>query len=363
MPNRNDPQRGCGMCVPAFGGWALVLVVLGAVGWFGAVPSPPGVRPGAADAPFAQVGHDDLEAPIRSLAFAPDDTRLAFTTMAGELWVKHRLTGESVCIGRASEAALWSIAFSSDGRVLAAPGSAGAIRLWDLEERRELEPLKIGREPIKTLAFAPDGTRLAVASWSDGAGGGQVAVWDRTRCARLDLPVARAEVVSGLAFSSDGALLAAGGLNGFVTLWDLKTGVVRSHFGASGPGGGNIAVMAFSPSGSLLATATFPDGPVRLWDVPRGQPRGALPATPPRVSALAFSPGGMLLAVAREDGTAALWGMAPLQERGTIRATRSPFEAVGFSHDGQLVATGGRDGAVRLWSVAQALGRGSPNER
>ncbi len=165
-----------------------------------------------------------------------------------------------------------------------------------------------------------------------------------------------------VAFSPDGTLLATADTDGIVRLWDLATRQAASAPLPADPGGSVLGV-AFSPDGTLLATADT-DGRVRLWDLATRRAAGApLPADPGgSVLAVAFSPDGRLLASADGDGTVRLWNPGNGQPVGAPlpAVTSGGVNGVAFSPDGKLLAAAYSDGNARLWNLASRQAVGVP---
>ncbi len=311
--------------------------------------------------------------------------------------------------------AVRALAFSRDGRQLAASGDTGTVTVWDLTT---------GRYPVRASGSAQPGSP-AVLAFSRGAlvaatagDTGTVTVWDLTgpagpgaarpaamlscqagRRRRLFFPHRR-KTVSAISVSADGRLLATAAADGTVAVWDIASPASPARAAAVACRG-TVASAGFSARGQLLATST--PGKVTLWDL-------AAPAHPARttalrplrknlfdinapvICALAFSPDERLLATAVvhdtvftvstgagpttseevHDSVIVLWdvtdpahpaALATLAERGrdrvrsitgpphTLTGHTAAARALAFSPDSRLLATGSDDTTVLVWDI------------
>ena len=302
---------------------------------------------------------------LADVAYSPDGTRLATASWDGKARVWDA-AGAMVAEFVTCEWGLQSVAWHPDGRRLATGDILGRVAVWDAATGALLHEFRLpdGRT-VYRVAFSPDGRHLAAGGgdgpWeiSDRARKpGAVRVWDHESGREVRTLGGFAQAVTGLAYHPSGDRLAtaegaigtmgAVGRPGLLTVWDAATwGKVREFRGHDGP----LTAVAYSPDGSRLATASW-DRTVMLWDGDTGRPTNTLSGHRDWVRGLAFSPDGQHVAAAGADATVTVHAVATGRQVRRFRGHTQGVTGVSYSPDGSRLASCSSDKTAKVWNPA-----------
>ncbi len=343
---------------------------------------------------FEQQWLGSLSEYITAVAWSPNGL-LAASSAAGEVvvWQDRNL----VSLLPAGVESIDCLAFSADGKFLAAGGQDGKVRVWSIplaspkngkqeQEVKLIASLDNAPSWVDKLAWSPTCNHLAFSL------GRYVQIWDAdTKTVITTLPFANSSVLD-LAWRPNGESIAISG-NGGVKVWSTQdwdddpylidmpsASIVTAWSGdskyiASGNFDNTITVLEYgSPhpwmmrgfpgkisnltwsqrrsSNAPLLAASSVEG-IAVWkkeaDDKDGWNANVLTLHERKVQALEFHPHSLLLASAADDGWLCLWTKAK-QVGQILEGTRNGFSCLAWSQDGQKLAAGGQDGELIVWS-------------
>jgi len=292
-----------------------------------------------------------LKAQIGALAYRPDGKLLALGTYK-EIRLVDPVSGATQARLTGHAEAIRALAFSADGKLLAAagglPARSGELKIWDVETRKEQRTIKGHSDCIYAVAFSPDGKSVATSSYDK-----LIKLWSVETGQEIRTFKDHIDAIYALAFTPDGARLISGAADRTVKVWNVATG--ERLFTMSEPQDG-LNTIALDPTGTFVAAGGL-DKTIRVWSLgPKGGTLvNSLIAHEDAILKIVYSPDGKLLASSAADKTIKIFNAADLTEVKTLADQPDWVLALEFSPDGKTFAAGRYDGSLEIYNVGQVL--------
>ncbi|RKU25715.1 hypothetical protein C6497_15245 [Candidatus Poribacteria bacterium] len=241
---------------------------------------------------------------VNSIAFSPDGQRLVSGSddYTLKLWdieeKRHIATLKHITDYAQSQ--IKKVAFSPDGQKIISAGFH--LKIWDIYTFKEILTIRHD-EWIYTLAFSSDGELLA---YGDTAG--KIVVRNIRTHQEITQFEADADLITSVRFSPDNNTLASGGLNGGIKLWNIKNWELIGTL----PTNGTVTDINYSPDGSILANSDYEA--VNLWKIENGEKITTLTGHKGWVNSAVFSPDGQSISSGGNDGTIRFWNIESYHE-------------------------------------------------
>jgi WD40 repeat protein/serine/threonine protein kinase len=291
---------------------------------------------------------------IRMVAFSPDGRLLAAACHEGTVRFFDTTTGAAALVLKGHTSPVHWLAFSPDGRQLSSASADRTLRQWDVSTGKELGVRRGHHGPVYCVAYSPDGQWIASGSddrtvrlWRSG-GGDSVSVLG-------DNPSG----VVRVAFCLDGNHIATISADVFAKparvldarIWPsplrARPGVLREHTSY-------VYAVTISPDGRWFASGGWGDKLVHLWDAASGEHIVALKGPEQPVCALAVSPNGRHLAARSHEGKVRVWDVATGRQLfpalDVVTFSVGAPENVAFSPDSAEIACGYWD-RIGFWNL------------
>ncbi len=326
---------------------------------------------------------------VLAVAYSPDGRQIATGSSDKTIHILDAANGDVLKTLKGHTDGVLSVRFSPDGKQLLSGSYDNTARLWDIATEAELQTLRGHSWWVWSAEFSPDGNRVVTAGQD-----GKAIVWQRSTddpfrhdssatdgivrpTSGLPLYTQITEftghdgAVYSARFSPDGKLIATGGYDKMVMVWnpdevepididnrlhhrpDMKLEYIRLA-GHDGP----VRSVGFSPNGKLVLSGSE-DNSIRLWDVAAGEEIKALRGHGGIVRSCTFSPDGKLVLSGGDDESVRLWDVRGYQETLVLHATvfarheghEDAVLSARFSPDGQKIVTASRDRTASLWDA------------
>lgn len=287
-------------------------------------------------------GHPN--ASVLSLAFSPDGKYLASGGERGKINIWDAKTHQVAVALAGHDSKVHALAWAPAGHVLASGSADRLVKLWDVTQNRLVQEQRGHTSPVRCVAFSPDGKTLA-----SGGLDRSIVLWNADGLTRQATLRCRDEL-RGLAFSPDGKTLAAG-LRLGLQFWDpVRKQMQLDLFDGFRT---TYSSVAFSNDGTLLAAAGV-DRFIQLIDLVGGTPALAVPRQTLRghdkaVGALAYTPKGDYLLSGDDTGVLKVWDAGTGELIQSLKGHRLEIYALVCSANGE-VYTSSRDLTMKAWT-------------
>ncbi|MEN9215962.1 MAG: protein phosphatase 2C domain-containing protein [Gloeomargarita sp. HHBFW_bins_162] len=295
----------------------------------------------------------DFTSYINAVAINPQGNQLAIGSSDGSISLWSLPEGQSERFLRRTGIPVMGVTFLRNGQQLATFDRSN-LELWSVSDGRRLEPLGALRGVITAMATNPSGRFLAV-----GDANGALHLWDLTQetpTAQFIQELPDFGKIDALAVSPDGSLVAVGNQNQqVVQVWDVPNRTHKYSLTRNDLRHG-IWSLAFRPDGQVLASGGG-DGKISLWNMSNGAWLRTLRA-PGIVYSLAFSADNAILI----SGTATspphssvitLWNPANGNELQVLKGHEEAVKTLAIAPKGRLIVSGGWDNQVIIWQVQE----------
>ena len=252
-------------------------------------------RPGQAtpSSEWLDALNDQVERPLRCVAFSPDGKLLAAGDQKGQLLVWNIADGSLAWKEKAHSGRLVKLAFAPSGKQLATTSYDGVVSLWDLEAKKRTQTLQVAKREIVSMDYVQENQMIFAAD--------QIQIWDLAKGESIKTLSQGRLVDAGLAVSQDGKTVYAEEQQGIGGIFMSDNWTKKSVAPIVGNG------AALNANGKWLATQTN-DSSIRIWNCEQSSLHQLIDTTGNRANSLAWFPGTDALVIATELGRLRIWG-------------------------------------------------------
>lgn len=306
--------------------------------------------------------------------FSPNSQTVTVAYGGGEVrtWNIENITDSPVIVKNyfsKYQASVYALAYSPDGQNIVLGDSQGNLAIWNLSKDTTILKSQAHKNRIQSLAYSPDGKQI-ISSSADGT----IQLRD-AQGELLDTSISQVREQGTLVFSPDSQILAVGGLNGTIELFNTSNRQLKPLKNLTHSQNKAVTSLSFSPNSELLVTGGS-DRKIKLWQL-QNRLIPQIKAHDYAVSSLSISQDNSLnslLVSAGEDGKIALWqaksktvtqkedstsdtsgvSFEPYELVSQPECDRAVVNAVSINPtDSNQVACGGVEGKIKIFNLKE----------
>ena len=220
---------------------------------------------------------------------------------------------------------------------------SGEVRIWDIENSRELKNIKMTNNYTYSMIWNKDGSRLICGTID-----GLITILDYINNSELKIWTAHRGPINSLSLSHDGTNFISASFDRTIKKWNSETGEeLAAFFGFESI----INQAVYSTDGQRIIAA-LDDGTIRTINAVDGRELQKITAHDGPVLTIAISSNGLTLASGGNDGLIKFWNVSNGILINTINAHSGPVSNINFSPDNTRLVSCSMDMTVKEWLVA-----------
>ena len=305
----------------------------------------------------AQEATKAAEKPLTAVAFSSDGKRIATSTDDGTIQIWDGAKGQSIDTLLGAGGPVRTLAFLND-RLLLSTGDGQEAIVWDAKPDWKLvarlgageDPLDVKMSPFEfrvlSLAFSPDGTKLATGG-GEPSRSGELHIWDvAKRVIEKTIVDAHSDTIFGLQFSQDGTKIVSGAADKFVKVHEVSTGKhIKSFEGHTH----HVLDVSWKADGSQLVSAGA-DNAIKVWNVATGEQIRTITNYQKQVTSIRFVGLSGNCISCGGDKTVRFHTAANGSNFRSFSGGTDFMYSADATRDQAVVVAGGEDGVIRVWN-------------
>ncbi len=298
----------------------------------------------------AQVLKDlDMVSALVSPSVSPAEAMAQFQSAPNQQWDAYTFTPPIA----PPQAGMNALVFDPIHQVLISGDNKGTVNLWNITNQEHLQTLIENQQALQshsspgaiaTLALSPDGEVVAAGGWDDA-----VRVWNRQTGQLLHTLSGHRADVTCIVMHPNGQHVISGSRDKTIQLWDWQTGesllCFKGHKAA-------VEAIALSVNGQRLASGDA-QGAVKIWHLGTQELLRTLPSHAAAIGAIALHPDNETVISSGWDMAVQVRNLRTGGVKHLLKGHLLPVTSLSISPDGKTLATGSHDSTIKLWDLSQ----------